>query len=73
MRDTAGSGPIPAGSGSDAYSVVDLAGHWQLLPSLELQLRIDNLLDEEYVVARRPFGARPGKPLTAQLGAELRF
>ncbi|MGB0218954.1 MAG: TonB-dependent receptor family protein [Sinimarinibacterium flocculans] len=73
MRDTAGSGPIPAGEGSDGFTVVDLAAGWALSDTLRLVGRIDNLLDREYVVARRPFGARPGKPLSAQLGVRYRF
>jgi Fe(3+) dicitrate transport protein len=73
MRDAAGSGPIPAGEGSDGYTVLDLAAGWILSDTLRLVGRIDNLLDREYVVARRPFGARPGKPLSAQLGFRYSF
>jgi Fe(3+) dicitrate transport protein len=73
MRDAAGDGPIPAGAGSDSYTVVDLAAGWALSDTLRLVGRIDNLLDREYVVARRPFGARPGKPLSAQLGFRYSF
>lgn len=73
MRDTAGRGPIPRTSGSDSYTVVDLAARYDLTTSLSLTARVDNALDRDYVVARRPFGARPGKPLSAQAGIDWRF
>lgn len=68
MRDAAGDREIADGEGSDAYTVVDLAASYQLTEKMRLQTRIDNLLGEDYVISRRPFGARPGKPLTWQLG-----
>jgi len=73
MRDTAGAGPPAAGEGADAFTVADLAAHYDVGPSLRLTGRIDNLLDEEYVAARRPFGARPGLPLSLQLGLTWRY
>jgi Fe(3+) dicitrate transport protein len=73
MRDTAGRGPIPAASGTDSYTVVDLAGRFDLTAALALTARVDNLLDRDYVVARRPFGARPGRPLSLQAGVDYRF
>ena len=73
MRDTAGRGPIPEASGSDSFTVVDLAARYDLTSSVSLTARIDNVLDRDYVVARRPFGARPGKPLSAQAGIDWRF
>ncbi len=71
MRDQAGRGRFD--DGSDAYTVLDLAARWEFNPQWIVQARVDNLLDREYVVARRPFGARPGKPLSLQLGLEYRF
>lgn len=73
MRDEAGRGDVPEGSGSDAYTVVDVAGKLHLTPTIDLTGRVDNLLDEVYVVSRRPFGARPGRPLAARVGVELRW
>ena len=71
MRDTAGRGAFS--DGSDGHAVLDLALGWDLNRRLALSGRIDNLLDREYVAARRPFGARPGKPLSIQLGVEYRY
>ncbi len=73
MRDQAGSGSFDASEGSDAYTVLDLAGYYDLAPQWTLSGRIDNLLDEQYVVSRRPYGARPGKPLGIQLGLAYRY
>lgn len=73
VRDVAGRGALAPGSGSDAYSVLDLTAGWALSGTLQLTARVDNLLDRDYVVARRPFGARPGKPQSAQVGVRWRF
>jgi Fe(3+) dicitrate transport protein len=40
---------------------------------VELFARIENLLDEEYLVSRRPAGARPGRPQTALMGVRVNF
>ena len=71
MRDSAGRGPIE--SGSEAYTVLDVAARWELGSRWILQARADNVLDREYIVAERPFGARPGKPRGLQLGVEYRL
>lgn len=68
MRDVAGSGSIPDDTGTDEFTVVDLAAGWQATPALRVIGRIDNLFDSEYIVARRPFGARPGLPQVFQVG-----
>ncbi|MGQ0620501.1 MAG: TonB-dependent receptor family protein [Panacagrimonas sp.] len=73
QRDFAGEGRIEPGTGSDSYTVLDLAGRYTLTPHWIVTARADNLLDREYVVSRRPFGARPGKPLGAQLGIGYQF
>lgn len=73
MRDTAGEGRIDSTTGSDAHTVIDLAGRVELTRRLALTARIDNLLDREYVVARRPFGARPGRPISGLIGLDWRW
>ena len=73
MRDVAGSGAIEASEGSDAYTVLDLAAHYQWSDRWRFSARVDNLADNEYVVSRRPFGARPGKPRTLQLVANFQY
>lgn len=73
MRDQAGKGSFGKDEGSDAYAVIDLAGHYRFTPHWSLEGRVDNLLDNEYVVSRRPYGARPGKPISAQLGVTYTY
>ncbi len=70
-RTETGSGPIPPNSGTDAFTVVDLAASYAVTRRLDLLLRIDNLLDEVYNVARRPAGNRPGKSRAVMLGLHI--
>jgi Fe(3+) dicitrate transport protein len=70
MRDRAGKGAIEPGTGSDSFTVVDLSGRWDFHRNWAMTARADNLLDREYVVSRRPFGARPGRPAAFLLGVE---
>ncbi|MCY3731951.1 MAG: TonB-dependent receptor [Rhodospirillaceae bacterium] len=73
MRDKAGDGPIPEDEGTDEFTVLDVAGHDDLSSRLRLTGRIDNVPDVACVVARRPFGARPGRPRAVQLGVTYRY
>ncbi|HEY1075987.1 MAG TPA: TonB-dependent receptor [Fontimonas sp.] len=70
MRDFTASGPIAPGTGSDAFTVVDLFGRWDFSRHWAFTARADNVLDREYLVSRRPFGARPGRPVAVQFGIE---
>ena len=72
-RAKAGRGPIAANELIDERWVVDVSGRWQLHRRVALDLKVRNLLDETYVVARRPYGARPGLERTALLGVRLDF
>ncbi|MEJ2523863.1 MAG: TonB-dependent receptor [Gammaproteobacteria bacterium] len=73
VRTRAGSGAIPASEATDEAVVVDLAARWDVMPRLTLMARVQNLFDEEYVVARRPAGARPGIERWALLGVVTNF
>lgn len=73
MRSVAGRGAIPAGEATDSAVVWDLSAGFRLDEQAELYARIENLSDEEYVVARRPAGARPGQPRSAFVGIRLAF
>ena len=73
MRDTAGSGPIPDGEGSDRYAVVDVAGGYRPTDRDTIYLKIDNLTNNSFVVGRRPFGARPGLPFRLMVGYKHHF
>lgn len=73
MRTVAGSGPVPAGRLTDSAWVFDVAATWNVAANTQLFARIENALDEEYVVSRRPAGARPGQPRTGFVGVRLKF
>ena len=76
MRTTAGRGPIPVSQATDAHLAFDLSGEYDLTaegkgPTLFLAVR--NLTDQQYIVARRPAGARPGLPRTVMAGVKFRL
>ncbi len=71
--EQSGSGGPLEGSSVAAYTVVDLAGRWDFKTLHALYLKIDNVLDKTYLLSRRPFGARPGKPQTFGLGYKYTF
>ena len=73
MRTVAGRGAIPAGEATDSAVVWDLSAGFRLDEQAELYARIENLSDQEYIVARRPAGARPGQPRSAFVGIRLAF
>ncbi|MEM1264310.1 MAG: TonB-dependent receptor [Pseudomonadota bacterium] len=73
MRDQAGRGAFAADEGSDESTVVDIVGHYRFGDRWTVTGRVDNVADEVYVVSRRPFGARPGKPRTFLVIANYRF
>lgn len=58
---------------TDDGLVFDLASHYPLSDTASVYLKVDNLSDEQVIVARSPGGARPGKPRTASVGMKLDF
>jgi Fe(3+) dicitrate transport protein len=52
---------------------VDLVSHYQWSDGLTLFAKVENLADEQVIIARTPDGARPNKGRTAALGFELKF
>ena len=73
MRANAGQGSISAEDKIEAHTVFDLAANYKLRPELTLYGTIDNVFDEEYVVAAQPMGYRPGKPRAAHVGVKYQF
>ncbi|MGD1976428.1 MAG: TonB-dependent receptor [Gammaproteobacteria bacterium] len=73
VRTRAGSGSLPSDEATDNAVVVDLAAAWHATRWLDVVLRVDNLFDEDYIVARRPAGVRPGRDRTAMLGLRMRL
>lgn len=72
-RTTPGRGPIPDGSGADAFLTTDLTAGYEFMKNLEIFVQGRNLTDETYVVARRPAGLRPGLPRTFLTGLNWNF
>jgi Fe(3+) dicitrate transport protein len=73
MRVVAGQGPTSPLDETDDYWVLDLAGEVSLREGLSLFARVENVIDDDYVVAWRPAGARPGRPRTALIGINANF
>jgi len=73
MRTRAGSGPIVEPHRIEEHLVFDLAASYRLLDRYRFYLQVRNLLDDAYVVARRPYGLRPGLPRTVLAGISFGF
>ncbi|MGY8986371.1 MAG: TonB-dependent receptor family protein [Sphingomonadales bacterium] len=72
-RGGAGQGSILADELIDSRLVVDLSASYQVMDNIKLFVTADNAFAAKYVVARRPYGARPGKPRSVYLGLKLDF
>ncbi len=72
-RDVAGQGDIPTAERADALLLLGASASVKFARWAELYLTCDNLLDEQVIVSRRPYGARPNAPRRVMLGyrAEL--
>ncbi len=73
MRDVPGQGALEVGEGTDPALLLDASASYRLFSAGQLYLRADNLLGSEHVAARRPFGARPGKPRSFFVGYKHDF
>lgn len=58
---------------TDDALTLDLAGQYLLNDSVKFFGRVENATDEQDILGRQPYGARPNKGRTASLGVELRF
>ncbi|MDJ0750627.1 MAG: TonB-dependent receptor [Woeseiaceae bacterium] len=72
MRTRAGQGALVTADTVPSHVVWDAVASWSFSERLSTYLKIDNLLDETYIAARRPAGVRPGLPRTAYLGFTYR-
>lgn len=73
MREVSGQGTPPPGTLTDAYFLLDASAKYRLIEHVELYVNGRNLTNNEYLVARRPFGARPGAPLWVMVGVRGDF
>ena len=68
MRSVAGQGAIADSEHIAGHTVIDVSAEWALQRGVAVFGRVSNLLDETYLVSRRPAGLRPGLPRTVALG-----
>ncbi len=73
VRTEAGQGPIPANRLIEARTVLDLSAYADVADGVRLTASVRNLLDNDYAVARRPAGLRPGLPRLVLVGASVDF
>ena len=72
-RDQAGQGDIPTSLLAESLFTIDLAVHARLSSWAELYATCSNLLDEQVIISRRPYGARPNPPRMVAVGYKARF
>jgi Fe(3+) dicitrate transport protein len=73
MREQAGQGEVPPGEKTGALLTFDLNASWNFAKEAELYLSARNLLNEQVIVSRRPYGARPNAPRTVLAGLKYSF
>ena len=73
MRNVPGEGEIPLADLIEAHTVLDVSASYDVLINLQLYSTLDNLLDEQYVAGVKPYGFRPGKPRSINVGAKYQF
>lgn len=73
MRDRAGQGDLVPEESTDEALLVDVGLSYRFSDAHRLYFRADNVTSQDYVSSRRPFGARPGKPLSYVLGFQAEF
>lgn len=72
-RDVAGQGDIPTPERAESVFTIDVSAHLRLHAWAELYATCSNLLDEQVIVSRRPYGARPNPPRMVSVGYKARF
>jgi Fe(3+) dicitrate transport protein len=73
MRTVAGQGAFAPDRTIESHVVWDLVGRYQFSEQLGAYFKVDNLLDDTYVAARRPSGLRPGLERMAWVGLNYRL
>ncbi|QHJ13540.1 Fe(3+) dicitrate transport protein FecA [Paraglaciecola mesophila] len=58
---------------TDSSFILDVSGSYNVNADLRVFARIENLTDEEDIVSRQPYGARPNKSRTASIGVTYSF
>lgn len=58
---------------ADSALTVDMAGQYRLQENMRLFARIENLTNQQDILGRQPYGARPNKGRTASVGLDFEF
>ncbi|MGV6801371.1 MAG: TonB-dependent receptor family protein [bacterium] len=72
-RDVPGQGPIAENELIGERTITDLSAWIEVNERLKLTAKVDNVFDETYLAARRPYGLRPGKPREVFAGLTADF
>lgn len=71
MREEAGQGQD--GLFTDNFAMLDVLVRYEILEGVRLYARGENLTNTQPIASRRPFGARPVRPLVIQGGVKAEF
>ncbi|MGB1298088.1 MAG: TonB-dependent receptor family protein [Psychrobium sp.] len=75
MHEAAGKGVNFAGVNTEALTVVDFSGSYDINGGEHgsVYLKVDNIFDKVESISHRPYGARPSKPRQAVIGYKFAF
>lgn len=73
MQEASGDDVLLSGITTDAYTIVDISASYDLSDNSNIYLKVDNIFDDQEIISRRPYGARPSKPQTAFIGYQYSF
>jgi len=58
---------------TESVFVTDFVSRYEMNNNMAVYFKVENLFDQQKIVARSPHGARPNKPQTASFGVEYTF
>lgn len=73
MREQAGNAPIDDAIATDEQVLLDLGAYVNALQWLRVYANVRNVTGAEYIIGRRPYGARPNPPRWLQIGLKASF
>jgi Fe(3+) dicitrate transport protein len=73
MRTEAGSGALSPQLSTDSYFIIDANVNVALNKQVSCFGGVNNITNQSYIVARRPYGVRPGMPRMIQIGIKANF
>ena len=58
---------------TDAHLIFNGSAYYRITDNTKVFINLRNMLNEEYIASRHPYGPRPGQPFSAMLGLEASF